>query len=78
MDTWLPVTVESGMFDNERVVRFRNASDVDVSVFVTEAAVCTDRLKVRVLDLDETNALIELPTNDGSCVEKVRCADLFK
>jgi|CZKU01.1.fsa_nt_gi hypothetical protein len=68
----LKVEEADGMFPNERAVSFHAADGKGVSLFVSRESIkAGGRLRVRVLDYNESIALVELPSQSMSTVSSV-------
>ena len=72
---WISVSSTEGLFPNERTVRFQTV-DGEVAVFVSSNQVDADRLRVLLLDEDETFALVQVPSHGGMTTAKVKKAAL--
>lgn len=68
---WMAAKVTDGLFPNERTVDFPT-EDGDVSVFVSNDQVEAGRLKVTVLEQDSNFALIQVPSQHGSTIAKIK------
>jgi hypothetical protein len=71
-DKLLAVKVTEGLFPSERTVRFET-EDGEVSVFVSQTQIRGDnRLRVTLLDQDSNFALVQVPSQGGVTVAKVK------
>lgn len=63
----LKVKVEKGLFPSERTVFFNTSEGEEVSAFVVAAQIDESRelMTVTLLDEDEKNALIQVPSQGG-------------
>ncbi len=74
---WISVSSTDGLFPTERTVRFQTVEG-EVAVFVSSNQVDNGRLRVLLLDEDETFALVQVPSHGGMTTAKVRKAELSK
>ncbi len=70
---WLKVRVEEGLFPSERTVFFKTSEGEEVSAFVTAGQIDEGRklLSVTLLDEDERNALIQVPSQGGMSTARI-------
>lgn len=67
----MAVKISDGLFPSERTVQF-NTEEGDVSVFVSSNQLDGGRLKVTLLDQDNSHALVQVPSQGGTTVAKVK------
>lgn len=70
---WLRVRVEGGLFPSERTVFFKTSDGEEVSAFVTAGQIDEKQqlLSITILDEDEKNALIQVPSQGGMSTAKI-------
>jgi hypothetical protein len=76
---WLRVkSITAGLFPSECTVEL-STTDGDLQLFVSRQQIDekTSALKVMVLDQDETYALIQVPSQGGGSVAKIKRADVL-
>ncbi len=76
-ESWLQVSISDGLFPSERTVEFPTAEG-DVSIFVSSSCLdeATRALKVELLDQDDLYALVQVPSQSGTTVAKVKRTEL--
>ena len=70
---WLKVRVAQGLFPSERTVFFETSEGEEVSAFVVAGQIDEPRqlMTVTVLDEDEKNALVQVPSQGGMSTVKI-------
>lgn len=75
----LTVNVSDGLFPSERTVRFETSEGQTVVAFVEAVHLRGNRLRVALIDTDNTDALVHLSTHEiggGGYVAKVKLSQL--
>jgi len=78
MDKWIAVKITDGLFPSERTVHFPTVEG-EIAVFVSSSQLdeASRVLRVQLLDQDDEYALVQVPSQDGTTVAKVKRAEVL-